>query len=58
MRAWNPSAVTYVKKHVYRKVRERLGVVDATVELWMRRSAAMKARGSSETDIEMLQVSM
>lgn len=38
------------------KVRERLGVVDATVELWLRRSAGMAARGSSESDTDMLQV--
>lgn len=43
---------------VEQKVRERLGVVDATVELWLRRSAAMSARGGSETDTEMLQVSV
>lgn len=39
-----------------RKVRERLGVVDATVELWLRRSATMLSRGGSETDTEVLQV--
>lgn len=38
------------------KVRERLSVVDATVELWMRRSAGMLSRGSSETDTDVLQV--
>lgn len=38
------------------KVRERLGVVDATVELWVRRSSSMKARNVAETDTEMLQV--
>ncbi|CAM9818990.1 unnamed protein product [Laminaria digitata] len=37
------------------KVRERLGVVDATVELWLRRSATMLSRGGSETDTEVLQ---
>lgn len=38
------------------KIRERLGVVDATVELWLRRSQAMLAKGGSETDTDMLQV--
>lgn len=38
------------------KVRERLDVVDATVELWMRRSAGMLSRGGSETDTDVLQV--
>eukprot|EP00903_Cladosiphon_okamuranus_P009175 g8763.t1 len=37
------------------KVRERLDVVDATVELWMRRSAGMLSRGGSETDTDVLQ---
>ncbi|CAN0197065.1 unnamed protein product [Scytosiphon promiscuus] len=37
------------------KVQERLDVVDATVELWMRRSAGMLSRGSSETDTDVLQ---
>lgn len=31
-------------------------MVDATVELWLRRSQAMLAKGSSETDTDMLQV--
>ncbi|CBN77756.1 expressed unknown protein [Ectocarpus siliculosus] len=37
------------------KVRDRLDVVDATVELWMRRSAGMLSRGGSETDTDVLQ---
>lgn len=31
-------------------------MVDATVELWMRRSAGMLSRGGSETDTDVLQV--
>lgn len=39
-----------------RKVRDRLSVVDATVELWLRRSAGVLARGGSEADTAVLQV--